>query len=355
MVTLTPVVPPAAAPTQAAAKETPRQKRRPLGLTELSGDEQFVPEFAQTASAPLFPVIEPAMEEYPEEPLSPPAPIDDNPFGVLVAETLPEARKFLERPNKIEFSSSELAQVVQSNAEKRDINFDARRARQQQNDYQNPFIQTLGNMKPAPSTLAPTPRVGVKATNEKPTTPERDLSQLAPRELRHEFERTFLSENQFLSPMETPSMPSTSANGNKREIVELSSGSMMAGGRKVLQMRLEFGPDSAAVTSESVNIIRSFSQVATADPSNAIEIAISDKVMEDENQRRLAARRFAIVSNIMRGAGVAERQILPKLATSEENSFVFSVVDSEIYTATTRQSDAFGDEVRVRSFDVRRW
>ena len=336
-----------------AVKPVRAKKPAPAPVAPIG--ELFESEIAQ-APAPLFPVLTPPTDEYfEEEPLSPPAPIDDNPFGVLMAETLPEPKKFLERPNKIEFSSPEFAQKVQDNAARRDINFDARRVREQQGAAQNPFAQTLSSVRPAPAAIktpAPAP------VNNKS---ERDLSQLAPRELRREFERTFIAENQFLSPMETPSAaaPTARPNGTKaaKEVAELSSGPMMAGGREVLQMRLEFGPDSAAVTSESVNIIRSFSQVATSNPSSAIEISISDKVLEDENLRRLAARRFAIVSNIMRGAGVAERQILPRLAQREGDSFVFSVVDAEIFTATvTGQTDSFGDEVtRTRSFNLRRW
>jgi outer membrane protein OmpA-like peptidoglycan-associated protein len=287
-------------------------------------------------------------------------PVDESPFGVMVAETMP-TRRFLEQPNSIEFSSPELAQAVQAGAERqrRDINFDARRHREQRMgraepaQAANPFAQTLGNARPA----AASPPV-VNVPPARPTVAERDLSQLAPRELRREFERTFLSENQYLSPMETPHSTNSRSRSASREIVELASGPMMAGGREVLQMRLEFGPDSAAVTSESLNIIRSFSQVATANPSNAIEIAISDRVMEDENLRRLAARRFAIVSNIMRGAGVAERQILPVLATRGDDSFVFSIIDSETYSSTTTDSrrDMFGDETRsARRFDFRRW
>jgi len=330
-----------------------KRKTKPLELGELKADERFPPEFAggaasaATSRAPLFPV---AMEHIPEEPLSPPAAIDDNPFGVLVAETLPEARRFLETPNRVEFSSVELAQAVQSGADKRDINFDARRTRQKS----NPFAKTLGNVKPqeaAPAAPpAPAPRSALAT--------ERSLSGLAPTELRREFERTFLSENQFLSPMETPEAAAPAApRSPAREIVELSSGPMMVGGREVLQMKLEFGPDSAAVTSESVNIIRSFSQIATADPGNAIEIAISDKVMQNPELRRLAARRFAIVANIMRSSGVAERQILPRLASRDEHSFIFSVIDSEAYTAPIGPLNAWGESEggSTKTFGFRRW
>ena len=328
-----------------------KKKSRPLELGELKADEKFSPGFASAgtktspARAPLFPV---AVEHIPEEPLSPPADIDDNPFGVLVAETLPEARRFLETPNRVEFSSVELAQAVQSSADKRDINFDARRTRQKS----NPFAKTLGNVKPQEAAPAapPAPRSALAT--------ERNLSSLAPTELRREFERTFLSENQFLSPMETPEAAAPAGSRSPaREIVELSSGPMMVGGREVLQMKLEFGPDSAAVTSESVNIIRSFSQIATADPGNAIEIAISDKVIQNPDLRRLAARRFAIVANIMRSSGVAERQILPRLASRDEHSFIFSVIDSEAYTAPIGPLNAWGESEggSTKTFGFRRW
>lgn len=301
--------------------ESPPAPRAPKKKKVATALRPPLPAEMEFAAAPAIPEPEPVPEytAAPEEPA--------NPFGIRIDEIAPAAPAPL-RVNRVELADAAAPQ-------KYDIYFGQKKP--------NPFVKTLKDVSPKPA-AAPA-RTNPAA--------EKQVS-MAPQSLKQELNRAYVSENRYLSPMEEPT-PSASA-APRPNIRELSPGPMRIGNREVLQMKLEFTKDSSAMTSESVNIVRSFAQVATADHTNAIEIAISDSVMADEAAKRLAARRLAIVSNILRSSGLAERQIVPVLAARDPDSFAFSVVNTDRFERfSTGSVDAFGESENVQTFELMKW
>ena len=138
---------------------------------------------------------------------------------------------------------------------------------------------------------------------------------------------------------------------------EAPSGPLKAGVREVLQMKIDFQEGSSAVSGESVNLIRSFAQIATEQPTNSIEITIPQSVRNNPKKKKLIARRLSIVSNVLRNAGISDRQIKPVLSDREEDSFVFRVVSNDKY-GTLRISkgvDMFGEEENVKEYNIMKW
>lgn len=135
------------------------------------------------------------------------------------------------------------------------------------------------------------------------------------------------------------------------------SGPLKAGTREVLNMKIDFQEGSSAVSGESVNLIRSFAQIATEQPTNSIEITIPESVMNNPKKKKLIARRLSIVSNILRNAGISDRQILPVLSNRDENSFVFRVVSNDAYSKLriSKGTDIFGEEENVKEYNIMKW
>ena len=135
------------------------------------------------------------------------------------------------------------------------------------------------------------------------------------------------------------------------------SGPLKAGTREVLNMKIDFQEGSSAVSGESVNLIRSFAQIATEQPTNSIEITIPESVMSNLKKKKLTARRLSIVSNILRNAGISEKQILPVLTNRDENSFAFRVVNNDVYTKlrVSKGSDIFGEDENVKEYNIMKW
>ncbi|MBR1544906.1 MAG: hypothetical protein IJ638_03110 [Alphaproteobacteria bacterium] len=135
------------------------------------------------------------------------------------------------------------------------------------------------------------------------------------------------------------------------------SGPLKAGTREVLQMKIDFQNGSSAVSGESVNLIRSFAQIATEQPTNSIEITIPESVMNNPKKKKLTARRLSIVSNVLRNAGISDRQILPVLSSRDEDSFAFRVVSNDPYTKLriSKGTDIFGEEENVKEYNIMKW
>ena len=200
---------------------------------------------------------------------------------------------------------------------------------------------------------------------------EKAVSSLSPKLLKEDLYNTYISENEYLSPLEYAPGPEGADDAISRpdrravegklkdakKKIDLPAGPLKVGSREVLQMKLDFEPTSAAVSGESVNVIRSFAQVAADQPTNSIEIGIAGSVMNNPAKKRLAARRLAIVSNILRNSGLSERQIFPVLSERDEDSFSFRAVGNDRYerVSISKGVDMFGDAESVQYYDLMRW
>ncbi|MDR3126746.1 MAG: hypothetical protein LBT92_03905 [Rickettsiales bacterium] len=141
-------------------------------------------------------------------------------------------------------------------------------------------------------------------------------------------------------------------------VTDLPPGPLKVGSREVLQMKLEFNPDDGAISAESVNIIRSFAQIVTDSPTKTIEIGVSERVVADDRLKKLTAKRIALVSNVLRHAGVSDRQIKPILTSRDPDSFSFRAVDNDVFerlSVTKGEVDAFGEGSTTTSYELMRW
>ncbi len=298
---------------------------------------------------------------------------NDNPFGV-------EVKNLASNDVKINSSTNK----------KPDISF---------GQSNNPFVKAFSAIRPEK------PQNNIAQNNKKKD--EKVIAQVSSKNLKQDLYHTYLSDNQYLSPVEyyndTAEFLQDEAeeqffedavqtqeqfaededfkydknvgdalegdvgpvNVNKirekltktKKSVDLPSGPLKVGNREVLQMKLEFEPNSSAISGESVNIIRSFAQIATDQPTNSIQIAISQNVMNDTKAKKLAARRLAIVSNVLRNAGIADKQINPVLTNRDIDSFSFRVVNNDNFEKLriSKGKDMFGEDENVQEYNLMRW
>jgi hypothetical protein len=310
------------------------------------------PPSAPIVSAPAVPasveseiaLAEPAIPASVEKFLAP-APVavpdarvpDDEPFGVMVSALLPDEAAEAPRKNSITIGS-EAKPAAGS------------------------FLKAFSAIRPESVAAAAPP------SRKKPA--EKTVSDLSPKLLKQELYNTYISENEYLSPVEyAPDAPGDEAiarpdrhavEGKIRDAkkkIDLPAGPLKIGSREVLQMKLDFEPTSSAVSGESVNVLRSFAQVAADQPTNSIEIGIAGSAMNNPAKKRLAARRLAIVSNILRNSGLSDKQIFPVLSDRDEDSFSFRAIGNDRYErlSVSKGVDMFGEAESVQSYDLMRW
>ncbi len=299
--------------------------------------------------------------------------VDDNPFGVIVSKT-----KTSKKDKKNTISTEKVS----------------------------PFIKAFSAIKPESSEKT----VALKTSQNK-SSKKKKSSSVSSETLKKDLHRTYLSGNQYLSAYEDENEEALEEdvdeeiNENEEENKEeyqddegfedqkdvedalegvgdkniavdkvnvkevkaklqstkksiaAPSGPLKAGTREVLQMKIDFQEGSSAVSGESVNLIRSFAQIAIEQPTNSIEITIPQNVMNNPKKKKLTARRLSIVSNILRNAGISDRQILPVLTDRDEDSFSFRVVSNDAYSKLriSKGADIFGEEENVKEYNVMKW
>ena len=339
-------------------------------------------------------------------------PQDDNPFGVMISKSTPKKSR-----------SGKITNSAKVKKQKNAIS----------TGKSNPFVRAFSALRPEKMTSSKIRKATYDMTRSAPKRREQNISSISSEALKRDLNRTYLSDNQYLSPVEsiddeddfdededediedemeesvddeeeeeaeerteemaddinysyqqnvgqalegvgpaninaisnksTSTKPAFSSNEIKSKINDAKSskllppGPLKVGSREVLQMKIDFQDGSSAVSGESVNLIRSFAQVATDQPTNSIEITIPESVMNNPKKKKLTARRLSIVSRILRDTGISDKQIKPVLTDRDENSFAFRIVPNDEFNRLriSKGSDMFGEDENVKVYNVMKW
>jgi hypothetical protein len=193
--------------------------------------------------------------------------------------------------------------------------------------------------------------------------------------LKKELFKTYLSDNKYLSPIEythsmevaqaeTPSLETPSSDSavasdvpdislqqeeatqttptlsdnsaseqtkpeTKETIAAPSASYKSPIGDVPLQLKIEFEPQSAAITSDNLSFIRSFAKIAENDRRKAVEISLTAHADANEEVKRLTAKRLAIISNVLRNNGIEEKRIIPVLSERNTDSIVMRIINAK--------------------------
>lgn len=184
-----------------------------------------------------------------------------------------------------------------------------------------------------------------------------DMTKMSPTELRKAFRKTFLSENKHLSTyqmdnrFDVASDMSTSIEGftARRDLSEV-------GGIRPLEIKIKFRDDDSALSRDNYNLLSEYAGIVVANPTRAIQVGIPQNVANSSDARKLAARRLAIVEQVLRDSGVSEQRILPVLSQRNEDGFVLRMISNDQYeTLTQKRRDIFGDTIGKKTYKSMSW
>lgn len=185
-----------------------------------------------------------------------------------------------------------------------------------------------------------------------------DMTKMSPAQLRQAFRKTFLSENSHLSTFsmddsfDTVSDMSSSIEGftARRDLSEYGSGI------RPLEIKIKFRNEDSALSRANYTLLTEYAGIVVNKPTRAIQIAIPKYVTVDANERKLAARRLAIVEQVLIDNGVSQQRIIPVLSQREEPGFVLRMISSDQYDTLTQQShNIFGDTVGKKTYKSMSW
>ena len=184
-----------------------------------------------------------------------------------------------------------------------------------------------------------------------------DMTKLSPSELRRAFRKTFLSENKHLSTytmddaFDTVSDMSVSS-GTFSSARDLSEDA----GIRPLEIKINFRNDDSALSRDNYNLLSEYAAIVVHNPTRAIQIAIPAHATTNTEARKLAARRLAIVEQVLRDTGVSQQRIVPVLSQRDDEGFVLRVISNEQFESLSQQKrNVFGDTVSNKKYKSLTW
>jgi hypothetical protein len=211
-----------------------------------------------------------------------------------------------------------------------------------------------------PSVVA---RVAVTAPVPVTTLPARvapdevPMSSMNPMELRNAFRRTFMSENEHLSTFQIDDRFDIASDFDRAFEGFTAARDLSEDNRiRPLEIRIGFRGNDAALTRDNFTLLSEYARTVVANPRRAIQISIPENLTGSLDGRRLAARRLAIIEQVLRDTGVCDTRIMPVLAARNDESFVLRIISSDQFeTMTQQRRDMFGDVTNVRTQRAMSW
>ena len=184
-----------------------------------------------------------------------------------------------------------------------------------------------------------------------------DMTKMSPSELRRAFRKTFLSENKHLSTFQIDDRFDVASDMSSNiegftAIRDLSE----VGGIRPLEIKIRFRNEDSALSRDNYTLLTEYASIVVSNPKRAIQVGIPENVTVDADARKLAARRLAIIEQVLRDTGVAEQRILPVLTSRGDDGFVLRIIsDDQFETLTQQQRNIFGDSINRKTYKSMSW
>ena len=185
-----------------------------------------------------------------------------------------------------------------------------------------------------------------------------DMTQMTPSELRRAFRKTFLSENKHLStyPIDDRFDEVSDMDNSIEGFTSMRDLSEDVERIRPLEIKIKFKNTDSALSRENYNLLSEYAGVVVHNPKRAIQISIPEIATETTDSRKLAARRLAIVEQVLRDTGVSENRIVPVLSGREEEGFVLRVISNEQYETLTKQTrNKYGRNTGSKTYKSLSW
>lgn len=184
-----------------------------------------------------------------------------------------------------------------------------------------------------------------------------DMTKMNPNELRRAFRKTFLEENKHLSTFsidsrfDTASDMSASIEGFTANH-DLSEGT----GIRPLEIKIKFRNADSSLSRENYTLLTEYAGIVVNKPTRAIQVAIPSYMTMKSDERKLAARRLAIIEQALTDNGVSKQRIVPVLSNRDDPSIVLRIISGDEYETLTQQSrNIFGDTVSKKTYKSMSW
>ncbi len=196
------------------------------------------------------------------------------------------------------------------------------------------------------------------AASPRIATVRNDMTSMSPSELRRAFRKTFLSENKHLSTFQIDDRFDVASDMTENAMGFTSARDLSETGDNIrsLEIKISFRNGDSALSRSNYETLASYAAVVLQNPTRAVQVSIPQGVISNYDDRKLAARRLAIVEQVLRDNGIAEQRILPVLSQRDEDGLVLRMISLDQYeTLTKQQRDIFGDTISKKTYKSMSW
>jgi len=184
------------------------------------------------------------------------------------------------------------------------------------------------------------------------------MDKMSPTELKKAFKKTYLSENKHLStyPIDDAFDVASDVTSNVEGFSAQRDLSETSGGIRPLEIKISFRDGDSALSRENYTLLSEYASIVVNNPKRAVQVGIPEVVTHSKDGRKLAARRLAIVEQVLRDTGVADQRIVPVLSQRDSEGFVLRIISGDQYeTLTQQRQNMFGDKVSSKSYKSMSW
>ncbi|MDR0967821.1 MAG: hypothetical protein LBL75_03285 [Rickettsiales bacterium] len=160
------------------------------------------------------------------------------------------------------------------------------------------------------------------------------LTKLSPSQLKRAFKKTYVSENKHLSAYRSDDdfdSFGTTLSG-VTSVADLSEGSEI----RPLEIKLSFMGDDSSLSRDNYKLLSEYAGIVVSNPTRAVQVSIPSSAAQTYDGRKLAARRLAIVEQVLTDNGIASKRIVPVLTDRDDDSLVLRVISNEVYKTLTQ-------------------
>lgn len=201
-------------------------------------------------------------------------------------------------------------------------------------------------------------RVASNEIAEPKLTSVNEMSKMSPNELKKAFKKTYLSENKHLSTYKMDnrydevSDMSASIEGfsASRDLSEMDSSV------RPLEIKISFLNGDSSISRENYTLLSETASIVVNNPKRAVQVAIPESATHTKDARKLAARRLAIIEQVLRDTGISDQRIVPVLSQRDDDVFVLRIISGDMFESLTQQKrNMFGDSVATKTYKSMSW
>ncbi len=168
------------------------------------------------------------------------------------------------------------------------------------------------------------------------------LTKLSPMQLKRAFKKTYVSENKHLSAYRVDEKFDTASDENLDTAVQGFDSTPDLSERsdiRPLEIKISFQDSDSALSRDNYMLLSEYAGIVVSNPKRAIQVSIPEHATRSFDGRKLAAKRLAIIEQVLRDTGVPDQKIVPVLADRVDESLVLRVISSDMFQSLTQQID----------------